>query len=70
MVGLAASERAVRPLGKCLLPDRFKQRAIQDWRLLARKDFVLVFDLADIEVVAQEVVERAAAEGDAPFSNA
>ena len=33
--------------------------------MLARKYLVFVFDLADIEVVAQEVVERAAAERDA-----
>src|SRR5438876_487864 len=34
MIGLAAYEGAMGPLGKCLLPDRIKQRAIHDRRLL------------------------------------
>src|SRR5258706_6859145 len=62
MVGLAAHDGAVRPLGKRFLPNRFKQRTIQARRLLARQDLVLVFDLADIEVVAQQVVQRTTAE--------
>src|ERR1700693_3921092 len=55
---------AVGPLGEGFLPDRLKQRAIHDWRLLTRQDLILVFDLADIEVIAQQVVQRAAAERD------
>lgn len=57
LVGLVTYEGPVRPLGKRLLPDRIKQRAIHDRRLLARRDLVLIFDLSDIEVVAQEVVQ-------------
>ena len=56
---------AVGPLGEGFLPDRLKQRAIHDRRLLARQDLILVFDLADIEVIAQHVVQRTAAERDA-----
>src|SRR5260370_384183 len=47
--------------GKC----RIKKRAIHDRRLLAGQDLVLVFDLADIEVIAQQIVQRTAAEWDA-----
>src|SRR6266850_4286485 len=65
MVGLAAHDGAVRPLGKRFLPNRFKQRTIYDRRLLTWQDLILVFDLADIEVVAQQVVQRAAAERNA-----
>ena len=64
LVGLVTYEGAVRPLGKCLLPARIKQRAIHDRRLLTRQNLILVFDLADIEVVAQQVVQRAAPERD------
>src|SRR5258707_14566356 len=46
------------------LPIRVKQRTIHDRRLLARQDLILVFDLADIEVVAQHVVQRATPERD------
>src|SRR6478672_3838665 len=42
-----------------------KQRAIHDRRLLARQNLVLVFDLADVEVIAQQIVQRATAERDA-----
>ena len=52
------------PLGEAFLADGLKQRAIHDRRLLAGQDLVLVFDLADIEVVAQQIVQRAAAERD------
>jgi hypothetical protein len=51
-------------LGEGFLPDCVEQRAIHDWRLLTRQDLILVFDLADIEVVAQQVVQRAAPERD------
>ena len=65
MIGFAARECTVRPLNKGLLAYRFKQCAIQDWRLLVWEDLVLVFDLSDIEVVAQQVRERSSAERDA-----
>src|SRR5258706_3020777 len=65
MVGLATYDGAVGPLGEGFLSDRVKQRAIHDRRLLARQDLVLVFDLADIEVIAQQIVQRATAERDA-----
>src|SRR5258708_27426768 len=65
MIGFVAADGAMRPLGKCLLSDRIKQRAIHDGRLPARQDLILVFDLADIEVVAQQVVQRATTERDA-----
>src|SRR5882762_3936451 len=38
-----------------------KQRTVHNRRLLARQDLILVFDLADIEVVAQQIVQRATA---------
>ena len=66
VVGLVAHEGAVRPLGEGFLSDRLKQRAIHDRRLFARQDLTLVFDLADIEVVAEQVVQRAAAERGSP----
>src|SRR6266404_3171603 len=53
---------AVRKPVPGFLPDCVKQRAIHDRRLLARQDLVPVFDLADIEVVAQQVVQRTTAE--------
>jgi hypothetical protein len=46
------------------LPNCVKQRAIHNRRLLARQDLILVFHLADIEVIAQHVVQRATAERD------
>ena len=42
-------------IGRRLLPDRVKQRAIQNYRLLARQDHVLVFDFADIKVATEEI---------------
>jgi hypothetical protein len=53
VVGLVAHDDAVGPLGEGFLPDRLKQRAIHDRWLLAGQDLILVFDLADIETVAQ-----------------
>src|SRR5260370_5099420 len=40
-------------------------RGFHDRRLLAWQDLVRVFDLADIEVIAQQVVQRTTAERDA-----
>src|SRR3979411_1946232 len=65
MIGLVAYDGAMGPLGERFLPDFVKHGAIHDRRLFARQDLILVFDLADIEVVTQHVVQRAAAERDA-----
>src|SRR6266478_6469652 len=65
IVRLATYDGAVGPLGEGFLSDRVKQRAIHDRRLLARQDLVLVFDLTDIEVITQQIVQRATAERDA-----
>ena len=65
VVRFVAQDGAVGPLGEGFLPDRLKQCAIHDRRLLARQDLILVFDLADIEVIAQYIVQRAAAKRDA-----
>ena len=57
-----AAPELMGPLGEGFLADGLKQRAIHDRRLLSRQDLSLVFDLADIEVVAQHVVQGATAE--------
>ena len=64
VVGFAANDGAVRPLGERFLADRLKQSPVHDRRLLAWQDLILVFDLADIEVITQQVVQRATAERD------
>ena len=69
VVGFVPYDRAVRPLGEGFLPDGLKQRPIHDRRLLARQDLILVFDLTDIEVIAQHVVQRTTAERDAAASD-
>jgi len=51
-------------LGEGFLSDCLKQRAVHDRRLLSRQDLILVFNLADIEVVAQQIVPCATAEQD------
>ncbi len=65
MVRFVAYDGPVGPLGEAFLPDCVKQRTIHDRRLLARQDLILVFDLADVEVIAKQVVQCAAAERDA-----
>src|SRR5258706_15794901 len=65
MIGFVAHDSAVGPLGERFLTDRLKQRAIHDRWLLPRQDLVLVFDLTDIEVITQQIVQRATAERDA-----
>ena len=65
VLGFVADDGAVGPLGEGFLPDCVKQRVIHNWGLLAGQDLILVFDLADIEVVAQQVIQRAATERDA-----
>src|SRR4051794_20871705 len=64
MVGFVANEGAVRPLSKGSLPNCVKQRAIHDRRLLAWQDLIFVFDLANIEVIAEQVVQCAPTERD------
>jgi hypothetical protein len=59
-----AAPELMGPLGEGFLADGLKQRAIHDRRLLAGQDLVLVFDLADIKVIAQQIVQRATAERD------
>src|SRR5713101_5322094 len=65
VVGFVADEGSVGPLGEGFLPDCIKEPAIHNWRLPPGEDLILVFYLADIEVVAQQVVQRAATERDA-----
>jgi hypothetical protein len=65
VVGLVAKGGAAGPSGERFLADCIKQGAIHDRRLLARQDLTFVFDLTDIEVIAQYVVQRATAERDA-----
>ena len=48
-----------------LLLNCIKKLPLHDRRLLAGQDFTLVFDLADIEPVAQQIEQRAAFEGNA-----
>src|SRR6202790_4116393 len=64
MIRLVAYNGAVGPLDEGFLADCLKQRTIHDRRLLTRQDLILVFDLADIEVVTQQVIQRAAPERD------
>jgi hypothetical protein len=52
--GFVANDGAVRPLSEGFLPDGIKQCAFHDRRLLARQDLILVFDLADVEAIAQQ----------------
>ncbi len=69
VVGFVACDGAVGPLGEGFLPDRVEQRAIHDRRLLSRQDLILVFDFANIEMIVQQVVQRAAAERDPAARN-
>jgi hypothetical protein len=48
-----------------LLLDRIEQGALHDRRLLTRQDVALVFDLADIKPIAQEIEQRSPLEWDA-----
>src|SRR5882757_9102010 len=64
VVRLVPYNGAVGPLGKGFLPDRVKQCAIHYRRLLTRQDLMLVFDLADIEVIDQHIIQRATTEWD------
>ena len=55
MVGFGFGVISVGPLIGELLLNCIKELPFHDCRLLARQDFTLVFDLADIELVAQQV---------------
>jgi hypothetical protein len=61
VVGLVALDGPVGPLGEGFLSHCLKQRATHDRRLLARQDLILVFDFADIEAIAQNVIQSATA---------
>src|SRR6202140_5079086 len=62
VVGLVARDGAVGPLGERFLPDRLEQRAVHDRWLFAGQDLILVFDLANIEMIAQQVIQGATTE--------
>jgi hypothetical protein len=63
MVGFGFGVISVRPSVGELLLNCIKELPIHDRWLLAGQDFALVFDLADIELVAQQIEQRAAFEG-------
>src|SRR6202040_2064241 len=65
LVRLAAYDGAVGPLREGLLPDCVIQRAIHDRWLLTRQDLILVFNLPDIEAIAQQVIQGSATERNA-----
>ena len=65
MVARVPRRGSSSPMIRELLLDRIKQRAIHDRRLFAGQDLVFVFDLTDIKTIAQQVEQRATAEGDA-----
>src|SRR5882724_11423773 len=58
------------PLIRKLLLDRIEQGALHDRWLLAGQDLALVFDLADIEPVAEQVEQRSPLERDATAGGA
>ena len=53
MVAGVPDRRSSGPLIRELLLNRIEQCTVHDRRLLAGQDLVLVFDLADIEAIAQ-----------------
>jgi hypothetical protein len=55
MVGFGFGVISVRPLIGELLLNCIKKLPVHDRWLLAGQDFALVFDLADIEPVAQQI---------------
>jgi hypothetical protein len=65
MVGFGFGVISVRPLIGELLLNCIKKLPIHDRGLLAGQDFALVFDLADIEPVAQQIEQRSAFERNA-----
>ena len=70
MVGFGFGVIAVGPLIGELLLNCIKKCAVHDRWLLAGQDLVLVFDLADIEAVAQQIEQRAAVEENAAAGRA
>src|SRR5882757_1825594 len=69
MVGFGFGMISVRPLIGELLLNGIKKLPIHDRWLLAGQDFILVFDLADIEPVAQQIEQRSAFEENAAMGN-
>src|SRR5260370_30339096 len=69
MVGFAFGVISVGPLIGELLLNCIKKLPIHDRGLLAGQDFTFVFDLADIEPVAQQIEQRSAFEGNAAMGN-
>ena len=69
VVGFGFGVISVRPLVGELLLNCIKELPIHDHRLLAGEDFTLVFDLADIELVAQQIDQRSAFEENAAMGN-
>src|ERR1700738_2824793 len=65
MVGFGFGVISVRPLISELLLNCIKKLPVHDRWLLTGQDFTLVFDLADIEPVAQQIEQRSAFEGNA-----
>src|SRR5258705_8748733 len=65
MIGFGFGVISVRPLVGELLLNCIKKLPIHDRWLLTGQDITLVFDLADIEPVAQQIEQRAAFEGNA-----
>src|SRR5260370_23228259 len=65
MVGFGVGVISVRPLIGELLLNCIKKLSFHNRWLLTRQDFTLVFDLADIESVAQQIEQRSAFEGNA-----
>src|SRR5258705_12310634 len=65
MVGFGFGVISVGPLIGELLLNCIKKLPIHDRWLLAGQDLILVFDLADIEPVAQQIEQRSEFEGNA-----
>src|SRR5713226_7601333 len=69
MVGSGFGVVSVRPLVGELLLNCIKKLPFHDRWLLAGQDFALVFDLADIEPIAQQIEQRSAFEGNAAMGS-
>src|SRR5258706_12218756 len=70
MVGFGFGMISVGPLIGELLLNCLKKLPIHDRWLLAGQDFALVFDLTDIEPVAQQIEQRSAFEENAAMGRA
>src|SRR6266478_7717199 len=69
MVGFAFGVISVGPLIGELLLNRIKKLPVHDGWLLTGQDLALVFDLADIEPVAQQIEQRSAFERNAAMGS-